>query len=63
MNKLLNLLFFRYIFWVERKVVKVREWFNRTVKIELDLGDVWVYFYKFEQVYGDEVWQLVYFDF
>lgn len=48
MNKLLNLLFFRYIFWVERKVVKVREWFNRTVKIELDLGDVWAYFYKFE---------------
>lgn len=56
MNKLLNPLLFRYIFWAERKVAKAREWFNRTVKIEPDLGDAWAYFYKFEQAHGDEVW-------
>ncbi|KAK3087474.1 hypothetical protein FSP39_006402 [Pinctada imbricata] len=44
----------KYIFWAERKVVKAREWFNRTVKIEPDLGDAWAYFYKFEIMHGDE---------
>lgn len=40
------------LFWSERKVQKCRDWFNRTVKIEPDLGDAWAYFYRFEQLHG-----------
>lgn len=40
------------LFWSERKLQKAREWFNRTVKLEPDLGDSWAYFYKFEQLHG-----------
>jgi len=40
---------------VERKIVKAREWFLRTVKIDPDLGDAWAYFYRFEQTHGTEV--------
>lgn len=40
------------LFWAERKIGKCREWFNRAVKIEPDLGDAWAYFYKFEAVQG-----------
>jgi len=42
------------LFWSERKIGKCREWFNRTVKIEPDLGDAWSYFYKFELIHGTE---------
>ena len=42
------------LFWCERKIQKCREWFNRTVKIEPDLGDAWAYFYKFELLNGSE---------
>lgn len=42
------------IFWAERKISKARDWFQRTVKIEPDLGDAWAYFYKFELMHGDE---------
>lgn len=42
------------LFWSEHKVVKCREWFNRTVKIDPDLGDAWAYFYKFEMLHGTE---------
>ena len=42
------------LFWTERKIGKAREWFNRTVKIEPDLGDSWAYFYKFELTFGKE---------
>lgn len=34
---------------------KAREWFQRAVKIEPDLGDTWAYFYKFELQHGTEV--------
>ena len=40
------------LFWSERKLQRAREWFNRTVKLEPDLGDAWAYFYKFELVHG-----------
>jgi len=40
------------LFWAERKVQKCREWLTRTVKLEPDLGDAWIHFYKFEQLYG-----------
>ncbi|CAG0880530.1 unnamed protein product [Darwinula stevensoni] len=42
------------LFWSERKVNKAREWFQRTVKIEPDLGDAWGYYYKFELLHGTE---------
>lgn len=42
------------LFWSERKIQKAREWFNRTIKLEPDLGDAWAYFYKFEKVHGTE---------
>ncbi|XP_033726483.1 pre-mRNA-processing factor 6-like [Pecten maximus] len=44
----------KFIFWAERKVNKAREWFNRTVRIDPDLGDAWAYFYKFELQHGTE---------
>ncbi|VDP22053.1 unnamed protein product [Soboliphyme baturini] len=40
------------LFWSERKLAKTRDWMNRTVKIEPDLGDAWAYFYKFELMFG-----------
>ncbi len=43
------------LFLSERKIIKAREWFHRTVKIDADLGDAWGYFYKFEQIHGTEV--------
>ena len=36
------------LFWVDRKVKKARNWFNRAVTVEPDLGDTWAWFYKFE---------------
>jgi pre-mRNA-processing factor 6 len=42
------------LFWSERKTQKTRDWFNRTVKLEPDLGDGWAYFYKFELTHGTE---------
>lgn len=40
------------LFWSERKIGKCREWFQRTLKIEPDLGDAWAYWYRFEQCHG-----------
>ncbi|XP_031624635.1 pre-mRNA-processing factor 6 [Contarinia nasturtii] len=45
------------LFWSEQKTQKARDWFNRTVKIDPDLGDAWAYFYKFELNYGTEAQQ------
>ncbi|KAK6173698.1 hypothetical protein SNE40_017104 [Patella caerulea] len=42
------------LFWSERKLSKTRDWFNRTVKIDPDLGDAWANFYRFELMHGDE---------
>ncbi|KAH8364181.1 hypothetical protein KR084_003469 [Drosophila pseudotakahashii] len=42
------------LFWSEHKFSKCRDWFNRTVKIDPDLGDAWAYFYKFEVLHGTE---------
>ncbi|GFS30001.1 pre-mRNA-processing factor 6 [Trichonephila inaurata madagascariensis] len=42
------------LFWTERKTNKAREWFNKTVKIDPDLGDAWAYYYKFELIHGTE---------
>ncbi len=43
------------LFWSERKVKKAREWFQRAVKIDPDLGDTWANFYRFELIHGTEV--------
>ena len=40
------------LFWAEHKITKCRDWFNRTVKIEPDIGDAWAYFYRFELMFG-----------
>jgi hypothetical protein len=40
------------LFWAERKIQKCREWFTRTVKLDPDLGDAWIHFYKFEVLHG-----------
>lgn len=40
------------LFWAERKAQKCREWLTRTVKLEPDLGDAWVHFFKFECLHG-----------
>uniref|UniRef100_T1JN63 Pre-mRNA-processing factor 6 n=1 Tax=Strigamia maritima TaxID=126957 RepID=T1JN63_STRMM len=42
------------LFWTEHKFNKCREWFNRTIKIDPDLGDAWAYYYKFELLHGTE---------
>ena len=42
------------LFWSERKLSKSREWFNRTVKLDPDLGDSWAFFLKFEMYHGTE---------
>ena len=34
---------------------KARDWFQRAIKIDPDLGDTWAHFYKFELQHGTEV--------
>jgi len=36
------------LFWLDRKIKKARNWFQRAVTVDPDLGDVWAYYYKFE---------------
>ncbi|KAH8091002.1 PRP1 splicing factor, N-terminal-domain-containing protein [Cristinia sonorae] len=40
------------LFWAERKIEKARQWFERAVKINPDLGDVWGWWLKFERQHG-----------
>jgi pre-mRNA-processing factor 6 len=42
------------IFWEDRKLDKARNWFNRAVSLNSDLGDVWAHFYRFEAQHGSE---------
>ena len=42
------------LFWAERKVQKCREWLTRTVKLDPDMGDAWIHFYKFELCHGSK---------
>ncbi|UJR30148.1 hypothetical protein I4U23_017688 [Adineta vaga] len=42
------------LFWSERRIDRAREWFNRTIKLETDIGDCWAAFYKFELMHGTE---------
>lgn len=43
------------LFWAERKIEKARQWFERAVKINQDLGDVWGWWLKFERQHGTSV--------
>ncbi|KIP06848.1 hypothetical protein PHLGIDRAFT_72114 [Phlebiopsis gigantea 11061_1 CR5-6] len=40
------------LFWAERKIEKARQWFERAVNINPDLGDVWGWWLKFERQHG-----------
>ncbi|EPQ56815.1 hypothetical protein GLOTRDRAFT_115025 [Gloeophyllum trabeum ATCC 11539] len=40
------------LFWAERKIEKARQWFERAVKTNEDLGDIWAWWYKFELQHG-----------
>jgi len=42
------------LFWVDRKIKKARNWFNRAVTAEPDNGDAWAFWYKFELENGTE---------
>lgn len=33
---------------------KARDWFQRTLKLDQDLGDAWAYCYKFEILHGSQ---------
>ncbi|KAI0772191.1 PRP1 splicing factor, N-terminal-domain-containing protein [Irpex lacteus] len=45
------------LFWAERKIEKARQWFERAVKVNPDLGDVWGWWLKFEQQHGTAEYQ------
>ncbi|KAI1288119.1 Pre-mRNA-processing factor 6 [Halotydeus destructor] len=40
------------LLWSEGKMDKARNWFNRAIKIDSDLGDIWAFFYRFEVLHG-----------
>ncbi|KZT22173.1 hypothetical protein NEOLEDRAFT_1164255 [Neolentinus lepideus HHB14362 ss-1] len=40
------------LFWAERKIEKARQWFERAVRTNEDLGDIWAWWYKFESQHG-----------
>lgn len=37
------------LLWSERKMRSVREWFERAISTNKDLGDVWIFYFKFIQ--------------
>ncbi|KAG6836096.1 hypothetical protein H0H93_011434 [Arthromyces matolae] len=43
------------LFWQERKLEKARQWFERSVTTDPDLGDSWAWWLKFERQHGTEV--------
>jgi pre-mRNA-processing factor 6 len=45
------------LFWIDRKLSKARSWFQRAISANTDLGDVWVYAYRFELEHGTPVQQ------
>ena len=48
------------LFWAERKIEKARQWFERAVKVNPDLGDVWAWWLKFEMQHGTAVSIFIY---
>lgn len=43
------------LFWAERKIEKARQWFERAVTGNADLGDIWAWWLKFERQHGTPV--------
>ena len=42
-------------FWGDRNEAKAREWFERAVQYNPDLGDAWAYYLAFEMHLGTKV--------
>ena len=42
------------LLWADSKLDKARSWFNRALKVDSDLGDIWIYYYKMESIFGTE---------
>ncbi|QDZ22821.1 pre-mRNA splicing factor [Chloropicon primus] len=40
------------LFMVDHKTEKARSWFNRSVTLDPDAGDLWAHYYRFECYYG-----------
>lgn len=43
------------LFWSERKIEKARQWFERAISANHDLGDIWAWWLKFERQHGTSV--------
>lgn len=43
------------LFWTERKIEKARQWFERAIAANPDLGDNWAWWLKFERQHGVSV--------
>lgn len=42
------------MFWLERKLDKAAVWFTRTVVLDPDYGDAWVWYFKFLEQHGTD---------
>lgn len=42
------------LFWADRKVDKARNWFNRAVTLDPDVGDHWAHYLRFEMQHGSQ---------
>eukprot|EP00954_Amorphochlora_amoebiformis_P023584 1360996-Amorphochlora_amoeboformis.AAC.1 len=40
------------LFWLDGKQRKARNWFNRAITVNPNLGDAWAWFYRFEKDHG-----------
>jgi len=40
------------LFWIDRKVKKARNWFQRAITVDPNQGDIWASYYKFELEHG-----------
>lgn len=45
------------LFWAERNIDKARNWFQKAIKVDSDIGDCWAWWYKFELQHGTEAQQ------
>jgi pre-mRNA-processing factor 6 len=43
------------LFWAEGKIEKARQWFQRAIATDKDLGETWAWWLKFEKQHGTKV--------
>lgn len=43
------------LFWRDRKLINAREWFQKTIQLDKQYGDVWFYYYQFELENGNHL--------